>query len=290
MQMCKRFVAVDFETANEDFASICQIGLAEFDGNYVGGFCVLVNPEDEFSSINISIHGIVEADVSSAPSFPAIYDRVADALAGRVVVCHTHFDQTALYQVCQKYSLPVPECTWLDTARVVRRCWPEQFARTGYGLRNVAAFHGIQYKCHNALEDARCAGEILLKAIDQGGLSLDEWIDRVTHSIDLEHDSQKPAHRDGNPEGTLYGEVLVFTGSLCEPRQFAADRAAAAGCRVDDGVTKHTTILVVGNQDIRVLAGKPKSSKHLKAEALIAKGQQLRIITERDFLEITKTQ
>lgn len=287
--MCKRFVAVDFETANEDFASICQIGLAEFDGNYVGGSCVLVNPEDEFSGMNISIHGIAEADVSSAPSFPAIYDQVAGALAGRIVVCHTHFDRVALHQVCQKYSLPVPECMWLDTARVVRRCWPEQFVQTGYGLRSVAAFHGIQYKCHNALEDARCAGEILLKAIDQGGLSIDEWIDRVTHPIDLEHDSQKPTQRDGNPDGTLYGEVLVFTGSLCEPRQFAADRAAAAGCRVDDGVTKHTTILVVGNQDIRVLAGKPKSSKHLKAEALIAKGQQLRVITERDFLEITKT-
>jgi DNA polymerase-3 subunit epsilon len=87
----------------------------------------------------------------------------------------------------------------------------------------------------------------------------------------------------------LHGEVLVFTGSLSEARQFAADRAGAAGCTVDDGVTKHTTILVVGNQDIRVLAGKTKSNKHLKAEALIAKGQQLRIITERDFMEVTAT-
>lgn len=123
---------------------------------------------------------------------------------------------------------------------------------------------------------------------EQGGLSAYEWIDRANQSIDLEHDSQKVLHRDGNPEGTLFNEVLVFTGSLCEPRQFAADRAAAAGCRVDDGVTKHTTILVVGNHDIRVLAGKQKSSNHVKAEALIAKGQQLRIITERDFFRNNK--
>ena len=287
--MSKRFVAVDFETANEDFASICQVGLAEFGENYVEGFCMLVNPDDYFSGINVAIHGITEEDVSSEPTFPEIYDRLARALTGNIVVCHTHFDRVALHQVCQKYSLPVPECTWLDTARVVRRCWPEQFARTGYGLSNVASFHGIQYKCHNALEDARCAGEILLKAIDQGGLSIDEWIDRVTHAIDMEHDSRKTVHRDGNPDGTLYSEVLVFTGSLLEPRQFAADRAAVAGCRVDPGVTKHTTLLVVGNQDVRLLAGKEKSSKHVKAEELIAKGQQLRIITERDFLEITRT-
>jgi DNA polymerase III subunit epsilon len=287
--MNKRFVAVDFETANEDFASICQIGLAEFDGSYIGGDCMLVNPEDDFSGMNISIHGITESDVASKPTFLAVYDSLAKTLSGKIVVCHTPFDRVALHQACKKYSLPIPESTWLDTARVVRRCWPEQFARRGYGLSSVAAFHGIEYKCHNALEDARCAGEILLKAIAQGGLSVDEWIDRVSQSIDLEHDSQKALHRSGNHEGTLFSEVLVFTGSLCEPRAFAADRAAAAGCRVDDGVTKHTTILVVGNQDIRVLAGKQKSSKHVKAETLIAKGQQLRIITERDFLGITKT-
>jgi DNA polymerase-3 subunit epsilon len=287
--MNKSFVAVDFETANEDFASICQIGLAEFDGSYIGGDCMLVNPEDEFSGMNISIHGITESDVSSEPTFLAVYENLSKTLSGKIVVCHTPFDRVALHQACRKYSLPIPESTWLDTARVVRRCWPEQFARKGYGLRSVAAFHGIEYKCHNALEDARCAGEILLKAIAQGGLSVDEWIDRVSQAIDLEHDSQKALHRQGNPDGTLFSEVLVFTGSLCEPRTFAADRAAAAGCRVDDGVTKHTTILVVGNQDIRLLAGKQKSSKHVKAETLIAKGQQLRIITERDFLEITKT-
>jgi len=287
--MNKRFVAVDFETANEDFASICQIGLAEFDGSYIGGDCMLVNPEDEFSGMNISIHGITESDVVSKPTFPAVYDSLARTLSEKIVVCHTPFDRVALQQACTKYSLPIPKSTWLDTARVVRRCWPEQFARKGYGLRSVAAFHGIEYKCHNALEDARCAGEILLKAIAQGGLSVDEWIGRISQSIDLEHDSQKALHRPGNPEGTLFNEVLVFTGSLREPRALAADRAAAAGCRVDDGVTKHTTILVVGNQDIRVLVGKQKSSKHIKAETLIAKGQQLRIITERDFLEITKT-
>ena len=66
--------------------------------------------------------------------------------------------------------------------------------------------------------------------------------------------------------------MLVFTGALSIPRHEAADAAAAAGCRVDDSVTKHTTLLVVGDQDLRVLNGHEKSSKHRKAEMLIAKG------------------
>jgi DNA polymerase-3 subunit epsilon len=70
------------------------------------------------------------------------------------------------------------------------------------------------------------------------------------------------------------------------PRREAADAAAAAGCRVDEGVTKHTTMLVVGDQDLKRLAGHEKSSKHTKAEMLIQKGQPIRILGEGDFMRI----
>ncbi len=67
------------------------------------------------------------------------------------------------------------------------------------------------------------------------------------------------------------------------PRSEAADLAAAAGCNVGNGVTKKTTLLVVGDQDLRLLAGHEKSSKHRKAEDLIAEGQAIRILGESDF-------
>jgi DNA polymerase-3 subunit epsilon len=58
------------------------------------------------------------------------------------------------------------------------------------------------------------------------------------------------------------------------------------GCNIDTGVTRNTTILVVGDQDILRLAGYSKSSKHRKAEKLISKGQQIRIMGEADFRAI----
>lgn len=71
------------------------------------------------------------------------------------------------------------------------------------------------------------------------------------------------------------------------PRREAADVAARAGCEVDGGVTKTTTLLIVGDQDVsRLAAGQSKSSKHLKAEMLIAKGQPIRILRESDFLQL----
>ncbi len=44
-------------------------------------------------------------------------------------------------------------CVWLDSARVTRMAWP-QFAKSGYGLSNVAAYFGIEYQAHDVLEDA----------------------------------------------------------------------------------------------------------------------------------------
>lgn len=76
----------------------------------------------------------------------------------------------------------------------------------------------------------------------------------------------------------MHVEVVVFTGTLQMPRNQAADLASKIGCNVAYGVTKETTLLVVGDQDISKFSGKEKSSKHLKAEQLISKGQNIRII------------
>jgi DNA polymerase-3 subunit epsilon len=278
------FVAVDVETANSKLSSICQIGVAEFqNGALANKWQSLVNPEDQFDGINVSIHGIDEEAVQDAPTWADLFPLVSALLHDKLVVCHTAFDRVAVTRACERYELHWCSCRWLDSARVVRRAWTE-FAQSGYGLSNVAAHFGIRYKEHDALEDARCAGEILLRAIAHTGLSTEQWLERVEQPIGS--NGSQTIERDGNAEGPLYGEVLVFTGTLSMPRRVAADAAAEAGCRVDAGVTKHTTLLVVGDEDLRKLAGHDKSSKHRKAEDLIAKGQPIRILAESDFERI----
>ena len=113
--------------------------------------------------------------------------------------------------------------------------------------------------------------------------------------VNLPLDGGKPRHttyrfaQEGDPDGPLYGEVICFTGALMVPRRDAAARAADAGCQVMDGVTKKTTLLVVGDQDVRQLAeGQTESSKHRKAEELIGAGHKLRILRETDFMELVQ--
>jgi len=278
------FVAIDVETANADLASICQVGIASFrDGALAEQWVSLVNPEDEFDAINISIHGIDEERVRDAPVWKEVQANVVSRMQSRIVVCHTPFDRLAVNRACDRYGMNLCACTWLDSARVVRRAW-QQFAKSGYGLSNIAAHLGIDYRAHDALEDARCAGEVLLRAIAETGLGPEQWLIRVEQPIGPL--AGQCHRRDGNPDGELCNEVVAFTGALSIPRREAADAAAATGCRVEDGVTKHTTLLVVGDQDLRVLNGHEKSNKHRKAEQLIAKGQRIRILGESDFKRI----
>jgi DNA polymerase-3 subunit epsilon len=156
-------------------------------------------------------------------------------------------------------------------------------------LYNVSKLIGYDFKHHDALEDAKAAAQILIAAIEKSKLDIDGWLKRVRQPIDPNMVSSGSAiKREGNPEGSLYGEVIVLTGALEIPRREAADLAASLGCQVASGVTKKTTMLVVGDQDIKKLAGNEKSSKHRKAEDLIKKGIPIRILMESDFKELSR--
>ena len=132
------------------------------------------------------------------------------------------------------------------------------------------------------MEDAKAAAQVLLAAVKETRINPNEWLESVRHLV------AKNVAQDGNPAGPLHGETLVFTGALARLRADAAMLASRAGCRVGANVTKETTILVVGDEDLRKLAGYDKSSKQRKAEDLIRKGQEIRILTENDFNKLVQ--
>jgi DNA polymerase III subunit epsilon len=282
------FAAIDVETSNANRSSICQIGIAVFCGyRLVDEWVSLVNPEDYFDAINVGIHGIDEAKVRSAPTIRDIYPAINAMLTDKICVSHTSFDRISINRALQKAGLPSIECKWLDSARVARRTWQE-CAFKGFGLKNVCKIIGHEFKHHDALEDAKAAGFIVNAAIAKTQIQLQDWPRRINQPIaqSIAGSASDSIARDGNPEGDLYGSVIAFTGALDVPRREAAEMAARVGCTVTDGVSKKIDYLVVGDQDVSRLAGKDKSTKHLKAEQLIQSGASICILTESDFFEL----
>lgn len=278
-----RFLAIDVETANPRMSSICQIGIVTFEnGVEVAAESHLIDPGEYFDPINVAIHGINAETAAGAPSIRDLHGRLCELTSEAVVASHTHFDRVALGQVCDLHSLPALPCKWLDTARVARRTWA-QFSKSGYGLSSLAKHFNIEFQHHDALHDARTAGLILIKAIEETGRNPDEWIHFCNH---VPSNAAASIRREGNEDRLLTGESIVFTGALKILRKEAADLAQAAGAAVESNVTKDTTILVVGDQDLERLVGHDKSSKHRKAEKLIGSGQILRIVGEADFIKL----
>lgn len=277
------FIALDVETANADLASICAVGLVHFrSGTVFRSLEILVNPEDRFDPAYVAIHGIQPEQVRGKPTMREVLPAIAANLARSIIVHHTAFDRAAFQKAAQRVHATMPDVEWLDSARVARRAWTD-CSKRGYGLSALAGRFGIIFRHHDAVEDARVAGLIVLRAIADTGVNLEQWREQLDQRV-----TSEPIRRDGRPDGALAGETLAFTGELRISRNEAADLAAAAGCDVHSGVTRETTLLVVGDQDLRLLNGHEKSAKHRKAEKLIAEGFPLRIISESDFVGLLR--
>ncbi|MFJ4168626.1 exonuclease domain-containing protein [Paenarthrobacter sp. NPDC089714] len=93
-----------------------------------------------------------------------------------------------------------------------------------------------------------------------------------------------PSAEPGHP---LFGQTVVFTGDLAMTRPEAKSRAADMGARPESRVTARTTVLVVGDGfdagDLRAgrLTGKAK-----RVLELHAKGQQIEVVSEGEFLQM----
>jgi len=79
----QHFTAVDLELANDDWHSICEIGITKFRaGELVETWRALVNPECEYRELHHSdLHGIRKLHTAEASKFPDVHgvlDRFLD--------------------------------------------------------------------------------------------------------------------------------------------------------------------------------------------------------------------
>lgn len=160
------YCVVDVETANSSRGSICQIGLAFFrGGRMTDSWQSLVDPEQHFSGFNVQLHGIGPDTVEGAPNWREIYPFIERFLRGAAVASHTVFDRCALEQACQRTGTPaIAYRKWIDTCGLARGAFPEL---PNHKLPTLARVFGIGYKAHDALEDARVAGEVLARSLER---------------------------------------------------------------------------------------------------------------------------
>lgn len=279
------FVVIDVETACSRASSICQIGIVGFRGGEIDfEFETLVDPRDHFDPFNVNIHGIESHHVKGQPDFGSLHPVLHGHLSNRITVAHSTFDRGAISQACQISRKPEFSTRWLDSVMVARRAWPEL---QSHRLRVLADHLGLELNHHNALSDARAAGLVVVRAMDHTGLGLEDFfLPPIGMPARAYRKSEGSLKRTGDGDGPLLGECVAMTGDFTLTKSQMADAIAEAGGNVTATVTKKTTILVLGVQDPASFAGKPKSSKHIKADELIASGQPIRIMSQSEFMTL----
>ncbi|WP_283678124.1 3'-5' exonuclease [Lentilactobacillus sp. Marseille-Q4993] len=164
------FVAMDFETANRKRASACSLALTVVKDNQIADeLYSLINPEVDFDWRNIQVHGIHEADVADAPTFPELWDHI-NSLFGtnRLVVAHNaSFDNSVLRKSLERYGIETPHFLSLDTLRTSKQFYPDlenHKLNTLCDALNITLEHH-----HNALDDSVACANILIHQQNQFG-------------------------------------------------------------------------------------------------------------------------
>ncbi|MEI6433342.1 MAG: 3'-5' exonuclease [Bacteroidota bacterium] len=172
-----KFYALDVETANPDQSTICQIGIGVFeDGSLVDTWKSYIDPQDYFHWRFIEIHGITPKMVKRKPTFPKVYPILRQMLENQIVVHHSPFDRVAFGKAFDKYGLEPFDVKWLDSVQVARKTWVN--LEGGYNLANLAMQLGIEFRHHDALEDAVACGRVVLWASNKTSIgNIIEWFD-----------------------------------------------------------------------------------------------------------------
>ena len=269
------YTAIDFETANSYRGSPCAVGLVRVrNGISVSERRCLIRPPervDRFDLWNSTIHGITEEMVADQPRWKDVLPMIVDFIGDDVVVAHNAgFDIGVIRYACAVDNIEWPEMQFLCTMVLSRRALSLPTYRLPFVVESLG---GSIDNHHDPLADARAVVDVVhrlatVKGIDGG---LDELARSV--GINIGHMSsgayrgcvaispgsssrliQPNLDPSADPDGYLYGRVVVFTGKLLSmTRQIAWDECARIGAITDPDTTKRTQVLVVGDINPAVL-------------------------------------
>lgn len=175
-----RFAAIDFETASGARTSACSLGIAVVeDGEIVQRKEWLIRPPLlYFSLFNIEVHGITPEMVQYEPEFDALWPEIEYAIGDLTLVAHNAgFDIPVLRATLAHYDVWYAKMPFLCSCSLSRRCWPEF---QSHSLDALAREFGINFRHHNAEEDAATAAQVVLRAAEEySAATVEELLERT---------------------------------------------------------------------------------------------------------------
>ena len=157
-----RFVAIDFETANDNRDSACSVGLVVGrDGKIEVSQSFLIRPptpEFRFTPV----HGLSWEDVRREPTFGELWPTLAPWIKGAEFVAahNAPFDRGVLQACCATYGVEAPRKPFVCTVQLARKQWRIHPTT----LPDVCRRLRIPLSHHESGSDAEACARIVLAA------------------------------------------------------------------------------------------------------------------------------
>ncbi len=151
------FLVLDTETTGLNDPEIVSIGIVDNNGKVV--IDELVRPAKLIEPGASRITGITNDLVRNSPLFPTIYERLKDAVSGKLVVIYNAaYDLQVLDASCRRHNLEMPQfshwCAMKWFAKVYRKWDASKNDFKWQRLSRAASYFDIdQQHSHNALAD-----------------------------------------------------------------------------------------------------------------------------------------
>jgi len=267
------FIAIDFETATGKRYSACQLGIILVEkGSIVKKESFLIQPpENEYSQVNIAIHGISEKHTIDKPTFKDLWPCIREYINHYTIVCHSQsFDIDVLRKTCEYYSI-----TDLNIQNV--HCTYEM---TGLALIEVCQGLGIPVSGHHdAQADAEMCANVFLKL--ESGSVVDHSLIKVHKGGKKENDKELVKAVSNTNTNFFDGKRTIITGVFgAFSRDDLKNILSNLGAELRGGITSKTEIVIVGMD-----AG---PSKVAKIKELQENGSKIIVLNEEQLKEKIK--
>lgn len=309
------FIAIDFEIANSQMNSACSLGMVFVEDNKIidKKYFLIQPPKLNIDEEFTKIHGLTLEDLKDAPTFDYVWSEIKHHFHDEsLIIAHNaQFDMSVLKNCLITYSLDSPDFPYACSIPISTR------ACRGEGIKNSLDARTERFGItiddhHNALSDAIACAELVIKCIEiKKRKSIHSYLRTFSsiqvrllselkmqttfrigkrkryNSVSIKDVTAQKFNFDENH--SFFNKNIVFTGDLLSiNRRDAMQMVVDEGATIKSGMSRLVDYVIVGKQDKTIVGKDGMSSKERKALDLIAKGFDIKVIKEAEFLSLLK--
>ena len=240
----------------------------------------------------VSLTGITDDMLTNAPRLSEKIEEFVDFIGSDIVVGNNvSFDINFIYDACLRYVGKPFTNDYINTVRFANKLLPGLPSKR---LTCICDSLGIPTAgAHRALCDCKLTNQVYLQFVSSIS-DRDAFVSQFSKKTKKKHTkslrvSEILADPDFVPDenSEIYGKSFCFTGKLDQMiRQEACQIVVNMGGSLTSTVTKKTDFLVLGSTDYCKTIKEGKTQKQKKADDLLNKGFDIKVISEDVFYQM----